>query len=112
VGSTAAPLPLLNHYAGSAWTLASSPAVRGGSGLEGVTCPAPGDCWAVGGQGGNSQPLIETSGGAGWAVVGSPTLAGERSSGQLQNVACTASADCWAIGYSDDGVLIETDAAG
>jgi hypothetical protein len=43
-------------------------------------------------------------------VVSSPALVGQRSTGQLQNVVCVTSADCWAIGYSNDGVLIETDA--
>jgi hypothetical protein len=46
-------------------------------------------------------------------VDGTWTLAGggqSGQSGQLNGIACLASGVCWAIGYSNDEVLIETDA--
>ncbi|HYA00911.1 MAG TPA: hypothetical protein VEK76_11250 [Candidatus Binatia bacterium] len=51
---------LIEHYDGSAWSLASAP--RGFDG-SGVSCPSGGLCWAVGGRADASMTswwLIET----------------------------------------------------
>jgi hypothetical protein len=86
---------LIEHYAGSAWTVA-------GGGVDGlldaVTCAGPEECWAVGPTGGaaGNQPLVEEYRGSGWAAVSSPPVAG--SSAQFFGVACVAADDCWAVG--------------
>jgi hypothetical protein len=87
--------------------MATSPTPGGNSLLQGATCLATGECWAVGTQSGNLQPLIGVNAGQGWTVVTSPG-----STGQLQNVTCITASDCWAVGFSGGGSLIETDAGG
>jgi hypothetical protein len=86
------------------------------SGLEGVTCLAADDCWAVGdayeSSTGAYPTLIEHWDGAQWSIIPSQT-SGED---QLYSVTCISAGDCWAVGFAylgstaavpDDATLTE-----
>jgi hypothetical protein len=90
--------PLIEHYQGDGWTLASTPGI-GSGGLTGVACSNSDGCWAVGhsGSGSGAQPLIEHGLGDSWSVVGSPSLSGPNGA-VLLSVACRAPSACWAVG--------------
>jgi hypothetical protein len=97
VGSYTSPvtglsLPLIEHWDGHAWTLVPSPAIRGGTALNGVAAASPDSAWAVG-EGG----LIEHWDGRAWTRVPSPDLA---VGGTLNGVAAVSAASAWAVGRS------------
>jgi hypothetical protein len=114
-------LPLIEHNAGSGWSIVSSPDPPDSTygELSGVTCTSADDCWAVGSYNGiqpippftgNPSTLIEQYTGSGWSIASSPDPSGSTSSG-LQAVTCTSADDCWAVGsYNGDATLIEHDA--
>jgi len=97
---------LIEHYAGSGWSIFSSPKPSGvtDTRLSGVTCVSADDCWAVGqsGQGG----LIEHFQGSSWSIASSPTTS-SGVGGALYAVTCVSAGDCWAVGGSATGALIE-----
>jgi hypothetical protein len=91
------PRTLIEHWDGTAWTVASSPNVNGDyNQLTGVTCTSASDCWAVG--------YYRSCG-----IYQSLTSTGTEPHGQssrhriltTQNfplgVTCTSAADCWAV---------------
>jgi len=108
---TSASTPLIDHYDGSAWSVASSPSTPAGSVLSAITCVSATDCWAVGdgddtGTGSTSAvgagkpALIEHCDGVAWTIVDSPA----DSQGQitLGAITCVSATDCWAVGeYSE-----------
>jgi hypothetical protein len=90
--------PLIEHYEGDTWTVATTPGI-GAGGLTGVACSNSNGCWAVGhsGWGSGAQPLVEHGVERSWSVVGSPSLSGPDGA-VLSSVACTAPGACWAVG--------------
>jgi hypothetical protein len=69
------------------------------SALNGVTCAAAGDCWAVGFSASSTvanQPLFEHYTGSSWTTVRNPSS----SPGYLNAVTCVSASDCWAVGFS------------
>jgi pimeloyl-ACP methyl ester carboxylesterase len=108
--------------ANGTWTAAEAPTPGGPPGvddsaaLQGVSCPAPGSCVAVGyyGQEGSGSGLIETLSGATWTPATALLPAGETGLGvTLYGVSCPALGNCVAVGsytgqdHAEHG-LIET----
>lgn len=95
---------LIEHWNGSAWHVATSPAAPlGDSILTGVAALSPTDAWAVGDtfkEGAYiGQTLIEHWNGTAWGIVASPTLA---SGTQLTAVTALSATDIWAVGYGNN----------
>ena len=97
---------LIEHDAGSGWSIVASPNPSGSanSQLSAVNCVSAGDCWAVGSAGNvasdsvaGSTTLIEHNTGSGWSIVSSSTSSGVTDS-ELSGVTCVSSSDCWAVG--------------
>jgi hypothetical protein len=103
---------------GGAWTTAQVtppsneyPTSGGqGAGLDGISCPAVGDCIAVGGyrnNNGNGEPMVVTQS-SGWAATGesypsnAATAPGSQNGGFV-DLACTSTTTCFA-----DGVFTDT----
>ena len=111
---------LIEHYAGGAWSVVSSPTPAGDGeiDLDGVACVGADDCWAVGysdASGPNSSgvgTVIEQYAGSGWKIVPSPS-ASAGATDELAAVTCVSADDCWAVGAyltadgSDNQGLIE-----
>lgn len=93
---------LIEHWNGSAWTIASSPNVGSDSNsLFMVDAISGNDVWAAGYQIndlGIAQTLIEHWNGTQWSVVPSPN-AGQLLDNQLTSVQGLSSSDVWAVGY-------------
>ncbi|MFN2582473.1 MAG: hypothetical protein ABR498_07015 [Candidatus Dormibacteria bacterium] len=102
--------PLIERYDGNTWTVAVGPNPTGSlfGDLQGVTCVAASNCWAVGQQGTGPlgaqtvQTLVMHFDGSGWSVVASPNTSSSQTNA-LNGVTCTADAHCWAAGYADSG---------
>ena len=93
---------LIEHWDGSAWTLATSPntdATRLNR-LLGVTCASSNNCWSVGFSNNDVAPqtLIEHWNGAAWSIVTSPN-ASTSEANYLVSVTCASTSDCWSVGY-------------
>jgi hypothetical protein len=109
-----ASAPLIEHYDGAAWTIATGPAtpaeVAGdGISLDAVTCVSAADCWAVGQDrrdgGSDVQPLVVAYDGTSWNLVATPSLSGAYN--LLEAISCPGPADCWAVGQAGSAPLIE-----
>ena len=101
--------PLINHWNGSAWTLAPPPISGINTVLSGVADDGPSDAWAVGNQGydgtaGSSTALIEHWDGTLWSVV---TTAPAPADSDLGGVIAFGTADAWAFGGVGSSALIE-----
>ncbi|MFN2607437.1 MAG: hypothetical protein ABR511_06010 [Acidimicrobiales bacterium] len=89
--------------AGSAggWQIVPTPNPAGPEGLlEGVSCPAPDGCVAVGTHSvtaGTQPPLVEVFDGRGWQAQPAPEPAGARTTA-LAAVSCPAASACVAVG--------------
>jgi hypothetical protein len=85
---------------------AVTPDAGGSTSLQGVTCIATADCWAVGWStadaAGQPQTLIAQDTGAGWQVLTGPPVPGS-TGGELEAVTCAGDGDCWAVGESWQG---------
>lgn len=90
--------PLIEHFDGDTWTVASNPGSSLNAQLYGVDCVAADECWAVGGN--PSGPLIEQYAGNSWTVSGGVAV---DSSGTLGGVTCIGADDCWAVGSTGGG---------
>ena len=91
--------PLVEHWDGTTWTIASSPTPPAPDDwLDGVACVASSDCTAVGGN--LSATLIEHWDGTAWSVVASPNVAVPAPNNWLMSVACTSASDCTAVGQA------------
>jgi hypothetical protein len=106
-----ASAPQLNqvlHWNGRKWSRVSVPSPSGFSELFGVSCPAPGSCWAVGAYltyvGSQLTALNQALhwNGRRWSLVAVPDQdgTGQGSGNQLTHVSCTSPASCWAVGSS------------
>jgi hypothetical protein len=97
-------LALIERLSDGTWTIASNPAVRGAteSPLDGVSCPAPNFCVAVGSaEYANRRPadvaLAETWNGTSWKKDSLPMPAGATEP-TLAAVSCAAERACVAVG--------------
>lgn len=106
--------PLVVHWNGLAWSLAPAPGQGTISDLSAVSCPAAGDCWAIGSWAAEPQhakggTLTEHWNGARWAVVHTPTSASGPAGGvaglptvavgpAVTRVSCAGPAACVAVG--------------
>lgn len=88
--------------------------------LESTSCPAAGDCVAVGNyrdSGNTPQGLIETESGGIWTAIEAPTTGLGSSTSWLSAVSCQSAGNCVAIGGYDNAAhvqlaLIETETNG
>lgn len=92
-GSGAGHGPLVEHWDGTTWTIASD-GTWVGSGLNSVTAIAPDDAWAVGLL--LRRPLIEHWDGTGWSSILVPHISDYAT---LNGVDGSGSDDVWAVGY-------------
>ena len=83
--------------AAPAWSIV--PVGTTGSVLFGTSCVSTKACTAVGFSAGGGLPLIESSTGAGWKVVPSPSLGGGFN--RLQGVSCVSTTSCVAVGWGE-----------
>jgi len=90
---------------GRTWTIEVTPD-QGAGALDGVTCPSPGDCVAVGWAKNHQRPLVETWNGAVWAVGGA--AAPTASYSELDAVSCSSATACVAVGQSGGEYLAES----
>ena len=98
--------PLVEHWNGTAWTMAAVPQQFGLAGFQAVAEGSPTDVWAVGNTGTRPRtgattiyPLVEHYDGTAWTVVTTPLLTGV----SLSGVAERAAGDVWAVGYTGTG---------
>jgi hypothetical protein len=102
------PEGLIETWSGAAWTPTEAPLSAGGSSpsLNAVSCPAPGQCLAIGAyadSGNDQQGLIETLSGGSWAPTDAPLPAGGSES-SLDDVTCPTAGSCVVVGgYLDAG---------
>lgn len=94
---------LAENYRGSSWKIARSPSPSAAvvSGLDGINCPSPGFCTAVGvhsPKGGPDHTLAETLGSSSWAIQATQDTG---SNDGLTGVTCTDPVNCWAVGEYD-----------
>ena len=83
-------------WANGTWQVQPT-AGRADATLFGVTCPAPGHCFAAGSAG--SQSLIEAWDGSHWSAQATPVTAAPRGGGALSHVSCVTPTLCEAVGY-------------
>ena len=90
---------LLQRWNGTSWAASPPPTVPNATGLEGVTCNSPTDCWAVGFLAATRlDTFIAHYDGTVWLPVTSPSTPGANDD-VLLRVACSAASDCWAVGF-------------
>jgi hypothetical protein len=105
VGSAGSPIAdraILEHHAKDEWEAVAGPGLGSGWGeeLDGISCPASGDCWAVGSafpvEDGTTavQALVEHLVAGHWTAA----VASGLGAMALTGVACPAPGDCWATG--------------
>jgi hypothetical protein len=93
---------LAETWDGRSWSIQATPGPAGARAavLEGVSCPAPGTCVAVGSYqnaAGKNVTLAEAWDGTSWSIQATPNPAGERR-GSLQAVSCGSATACTATG--------------
>ena len=92
-----APLPLIEQWNGSAWTVVTGATVPTGSALLSVSCSSVTSCVAVGETEGTT--LVEQWDGNSWTVVASPNMNAFMST-SLYSVSCTSAIFCKAVGQA------------
>ena len=103
VATTPRAYPVLAEiWEGRAWAVQSipTPPGSGSNSLQGVACPLPTRCVAVGYRTvgpGYTVALVETWDGRTWSITGSPTHVGARFS-SLAGIACASATSCEAVG--------------
>jgi hypothetical protein len=107
-GTTATTLA--EQWNGASWARVATPRLEaGGNGfnLDGVSCPAPTECFAVGGDNlgtSSAHPLIERWNGNTWFSAAPASVPAD---GYFNAVSCLSVNHCWAVGYSRSGVLVQ-----
>ena len=94
---------LIEHWNGTAWSVATGPNVgSGSSSLQAITALSATDVWAVGYSVGDSfsQTLILHWDGTAWSVVTSPNASPYEN--MLHSVAAISANDIWAVGEFQD----------
>src|SRR5262249_22596063 len=100
VDPSSAPLATLaERWNGTRWSIQPTPNPAGGQGprLEGVACPSPSACTAVGGSFANAS-LAERWNGTKWVIQASPNPEGQIFDLMLWSVACSRPLHCMAVG--------------
>ena len=92
---------LIERWDGNSWTIVTSPNYPNfpaSNVLNGVTCAAASDCWAVGGwdDGESSDTLIEHWNGMSWSITAAPVTGLA-----LKSVACASTSECLAVSNSN-----------
>lgn len=95
--------------AGTAWRVQAVPKPPNSTArLNGVSCPARGDCVAVGFSGdkttGAQHTLAEQWNGSGWVIQPTPSPTGQ---GEFFGVSCPSVTDCTAFGDDGQDALVE-----
>ena len=98
------PRTLIEHWNGTKWSLKASPSVPGSAAtvLNGVSCPARLDCWAVGSATLSStrqEPIAEHWNGSIWSLRVLPEPTGLVAD-ELRSVWCPGTTRCWAVGFA------------
>jgi hypothetical protein len=90
--------PLIEHWDGTAWTVAVT--VQAPGEIQGIAERSPSDVWAVGRTGDNTRatPLILHWNGVSWTQSVIPSLANDTGFAELTAVAARTKADAWAVG--------------
>jgi hypothetical protein len=99
---------LMEHWNGGAWSIQRRPEPAGAFGiaLNGLSCPSPSSCVAVGSYGNRisaEQRLAERWNGRSWSALGSPDPIGAAIP-SVTGIACPSSTACVAVGSYSDGV--------
>jgi hypothetical protein len=98
---TSADLTLTEQWNGTSWSVVASPngPFPFASFLNGVSCPRPANCFAVGNfsAGGPGRTLVEHWNGAVWTIVASPNPNNSTDAGLLGS-SCAATTSCFAVG--------------
>src|SRR5262249_18677356 len=102
---------LIEHWDGTAWTVAVSPNSNPSqpNEFDGVTCASTSNCWAVGSfwNGTANRTLIAQWNGTLWTMVTSPNTSASQDNA-LNDVTCNTAADCWSVGTYLVGSLYRT----
>jgi hypothetical protein len=96
---------LIEHWNGTNWTLATTPAINTPNELTAVSARSSNDVWAVGGFNSGGQALIEHWDGSTWQVVSNPNPG---TFNRFFGVAAISSNDVWAVGITGNGGLNQT----
>ncbi len=96
---------VIEHWNGTNWSPANSPAITTPNELLAVTAIASNDVWAVGGYDSGGQSLTEHWNGSSWSVVSS---ANPGVANRLLGVAAVSSTNVWAVGYYGNGGVSQT----
>ncbi len=89
-------LAFAEAWDGSTWTVQSTPEASGtDTYLEGISCPSPGACTAVGYTGAGLNTLVEVLDAGTWSVVNAPNPG---QGGSLFSVSCPSTTFCSAVG--------------
>ncbi len=99
------------RWSGHNWTQVTTPNPDGTGDndsniLNGVTCSAASNCWAVGNLSDSSDPGTGEAlhwTGTKWSRIKTPSPGGSGSETQLSGVRCVSVKDCWAVGFSSKG---------
>lgn len=106
------PVPLVEHWNGSTWSIEPTPIPRApgwGGGLSAVSCTSSRACIAVGSFDDDAVgevALVERWNGAAWSIQPTPQL---DNANVLEDVSCTSKSDCTAVGYGDDSMAAHWD---
>ncbi len=102
-GSGTGSATLAERWNGASWRIMPTPNPPGAtfSSLNGVSCPRPNVCFAVGSS--DSGPLVELWNGASWSIRSSPAIA----NGKLNAVSCSRLLACTAVGSGGTVTLAE-----
>jgi alpha-tubulin suppressor-like RCC1 family protein len=106
VGSSSADgteQPLIEHFNGTAWSVAASPSTGGGTfdSLNAIAGTGPDNLWAVGSD--NGSALVEQFNGATWAQSPLPSLGAAGGLVSLAGVSADSADDAWAVGDAEGG---------
>jgi hypothetical protein len=105
--------PLIEHWNGTTWKVAKSPAINSGfgSGLRGVSASSGSNAWAVGhitnSFSAQDVTLAEHWNGTTWKIVKSPDP-GQLAGTDLSSVAVTSASNAWAVGIFNNGTTNQT----
>lgn len=105
-GGNGTPTVLVDHWDGTRWELRHAPSPRGPAEtqLNGVSCPAPSACTAVGTAGptgGRLSTVAERWNGRRWQLQETPSPPGSN----LNGVSCPQTSWCMAVGQSAAGTM-------
>jgi hypothetical protein len=94
---------IAERWNGTSWQIVPTPNPPGkSSSLDGVSCPRPSVCFAVGSSW-PGFPLVELWNGTSWSIQPSPAVPG----GSLADVDCSGLLACTAVGNADVGAFAE-----